>query len=229
MNLAELVASLQPFMNAQGETFIQVIMSDDKTVEQMALDDPLARCVVRNLLCKYLRRGHPTEKETRIALDVIIGEAFQRSRKDADLSIARRLQQEPLALAVLATSKTGDMLKTPADLLVLLRRTAEREGISTDHVKWPKSEDSLGKQLTRLIPLLAAAGVTVKRHDERPRKWSITSLPEAARDRSDIEVTDASPTPTVTCEADDTCQWADEVNQEITNEMLNHLTKEQLQ
>jgi hypothetical protein len=84
--------------------------------------------------------------------------------------------------------KGGTKKPLPA-LLSLLIRTAEREDIDMKKGPWPTNEDALGKQLSSLKPVMAAKGVQLVRHNERPRAWSISPLIEGS-DEGDVEVAD---------------------------------------
>lgn len=54
---------------------------------------------------------------------------------------------------------------------------------------WPANEDALGKQFSPLKPVMAAKGVQLVRHNERPRAWSISPLIEGS-DEGDAEAVD---------------------------------------
>lgn len=192
MDFRQLAQSLEPFMDAAGETHILVQVEGIEQVQEVPIDTPLARSVVKSMLCPILRKGYPTDHETRTALDVIQGLAFHGVRREAKASADYQIARKPLAQAVMAVARTGGTKKGLPKLLATLTRAAQREGIDIRKGPWPANEDALGKQLSALVPILAAKGVALTRHEnERPRTWTIGILPEE-RDGSGGQVTDAN-------------------------------------
>lgn len=192
MDFKQLAQALNPFTDKRGETYIQVAVEGSKRKQQVPIDTPLARSVIRSMLCGFLKRGYPTDHETRIAVEVIVGLAFTRKRHEAKFSADHQIARHPLAQTVLVIARKGGTKKDPASLLGMLTRVALREDIDIKKGPWPTNEIALGKQLAGLRKVLAAKGVRVVRHkNDRPRKWSISPTTEAP-DGRDGEVTHAT-------------------------------------
>jgi hypothetical protein len=154
---------------------------------------PLARDIVKLMLCSVVKRGFPTDSEARAAMDVIRGYAFSRPRRVAETSADYLITKRPLAQAVLAMARKGGTKKPLRDLLAMLNRTALREGIDMNKGPWPVNEDALGKQLSLIMELVNRKGVMLVRNEtERPRTWTIPPLYDGSVE-PDGEVTGATP------------------------------------
>jgi hypothetical protein len=203
MSFLQIAQSLDPFMDKDGDTFIQVQIEGSDRFEQIALDTPLGRKLVRSLLCPLFPKGFATDRETRVALEVIEGVAYLKPRRHSNANVDQEIARKPLARAILAVARRGGTKKEVSQLMAMLYRTAQREGIDIRH-GWPTSEDALGKQLSLLVELMQKKGVSIIRHaTERPRAWSISALLEE-RDAPDAEVTDVSLDPISTNLSPDT-------------------------
>ena len=73
---------------------------------------------------------------------------------------------------------------------------------------WPHSEDSLGKQLSQLAPLLESAGVKVERSRGSKRRWTVHS-PDQASDECDGQVSEPTANQKMASNGSDTCQASD--------------------
>lgn len=192
MSFLHIAQSLDPFIDKDGKTFIQVQIDGTDRFEQIALDTPLGRKLVRSLLCPTFAKGFATDHETRVALEVIEAIAFLKPRRQANANVDQEIARKPLAKAVLGIARRGGTKKEVSQLLAMLHRAAQREGIDIKKGAWPANEDALGKQLSLLIELMLKKGVTITRHaTERPRTWSISALLDGSDER-DGNVADAS-------------------------------------
>jgi len=193
MSFLQVAQSLDPFMDKDGETFIQVQIEGSDRFEQIALDTPLGRKLVRPLLCPLFPKAFATDRETRVALEVIEGVAYRKPRRQSNANVDQEIARKPLAKAVLGIARRGGTKKELSQLLAMLHRTAQRDEIDIKKGAWPANEDALGKQLSLLVELMQKKGVSIIRHaTERPRAWSISALLEE-RDAPDAEVTNVSP------------------------------------
>lgn len=188
MDLHQLVQQFDPFMDQSGEPYIQVSVEGEADIHQIPLDSPLAGSIIRSQLARVVKDGIPTDHQTKAVIEIIRGEAYVRVRRVATCSVDYQIARKPLAEAILAVSRKGGTKKTLPSLLSLFIRTAEREGIDMKKGPWPRTVDALGRQLSQLVPLLAAKGVQLTRHNERPRTWSISPL-IGGSDEIDAEVT----------------------------------------
>jgi hypothetical protein len=177
MNFRELAESLDPFMDPEGDTYLRIQVDDRSEVQEILVDSPMAIAVVKTLLCSILKKGYPTDHETRTALDVIRGVAFQSSRRMADPKADPDFLRQPLARAVISIARKGGVTKELPALLAHLNKAALREGIDTKKGRWPATVDALGKQLSQLVQSLADEGVALLRNEnDRPRTWTIRPI-----------------------------------------------------
>jgi hypothetical protein len=204
MSYLDIAQSLDPFMDNDGETFIQVQIDGTDRCEEIALDTPLGRKLVRSALCPLFSKGFATDHETRVAVEVIEAFAFLKQRRQANANVDQEIARKPLARAVLAIARRGGAKKELSQLLAMLHRTAQRDGIDTKKGSWPANEDALGKQLSLLVELMNQKGVTITRYaTARPRTWLISALLEES-DARDVNVTDANAVPSSTNNVPDT-------------------------
>jgi hypothetical protein len=188
MDLYQLAQKFNPFMDQNGEPFLQVTVEGENEPHQIALDSPMAGSLIRSELTQIVKNGIPTDHQTRTAIEVIRGVAYVRARAIAKYSVEHQISRKPLAQAVLAIARKGGTKKTLPALLAMFIRVAAREGLDMKKGPWPSNEDALGKQLSPLIPILAEKGVQLVRHvNERPRTWSISALVEGS-DENDANV-----------------------------------------
>jgi hypothetical protein len=170
--------SLDPFADPEGDTYIQVQVEGNSKQEVIPVDSPHGMAVLRARLCDVLKKGFPTDHETRVAVDVIKGYAFERKRRQATAAADYLIAQKPLAQAVLAVASSGGTTKNVPRLLATLTNHALRNAIDTRSVSWPRNEDSLGRQLSLLAPLLSRKGVKLTRQRNNERTWTISPLVE---------------------------------------------------
>ncbi len=196
MKMHDMATGLEPFMDDEGETFINVTTNGGAQFEEVALRSDYGRKVVAALLCLVFLKGYATDRELRVALDVIEGVAIGNPRRKANVNADREIARKPLAKAVVAIARRGGTKKDLSRLLAELNRVALRENLDTGRGPWPTSEDALGKQLSGLVDVLLTKGITLIRHpNDRPRTWSISPLFEESGG-SDVQVTDTSPVTT---------------------------------
>lgn len=177
MNFRELAESLDPFMDPEGDTYLRIQVDDRSEAQEILVDSPTAIAVVKTLLCSILKKGYPTDHETRTALDVIRGVAFQSSRQTADPKADPDFLRQPLARAVVSIARKGGVTKELPALLAHLNKAALREGIDIRKGRWPATVDALGKQLSQLVQSLAKEGVALLRNEnDRPRTWTIRPI-----------------------------------------------------
>ena len=205
MDLNQLAQELDPFMDRGGDTYIQVSVEGETAMHQIPLDTPLANSIIRSQLAQIVKSGIPTDHQTRTAVEVVRAEAYIRARGVATGSVDYQISRKPLAQVVLVVARKGGTKKTLTALLALLIRTAEREGIDMKKGNWPSNQDALGKQLSSLVPVMAAKGIQLIRHNERPRTWSISPLIEGSGE-SDDEVSGTNPLGGSGSATDDTSQ-----------------------
>ena len=225
MNFLQLAENLNPFMDQEGETYIEVEVPGIDRPEQIPLDTSLARDIVKAMLCSVVKRGFPTEQETRTAVDIIRGHAFPRPRRVAETSADYLIAKRPLAQAVLAVARKGGTKKPLPAMLATLNRMAQREGIDINKGPWPANEDSLGKQLSQMVALLHRKGVALVRNEtDRPRTWTI-SPPSDGSVEPDGKVTDATSFVTEASVNPVTSQYCS--GSEISDEQIQALMKEE--
>ena len=228
MYLNQLAQKLDPFMDRGEETYIQVSVEGETATHQIPLDSPLARSIICSQLALIVKSGIPTDHQTRTAIEVVRAEAYIRTRGVATCSVDYQISRKPLAQAVLVVAKKGGTKKTLPALLSLLIRTAEREGIDIKKGPWPSNQDALGKQLSVLVPVMAAKGIQLVRHNERPRTWSVSPLIEGSGE-SDDEVTGTNPLGGSGSVTDDTSppskEPAEERSEEsgLSDEQIGHM------
>lgn len=188
MSFRQLAVSLQPFIDPGGEVYITVDIDGQAQAEVIPLDSRQARSIVRSRLCDVIKRGFPTDHETRTALDVLYGYAYEQKRQEAKASLDYLIARKPLAQAVILMAKKGGTQKTPKQLLAAVNNVALTNGIDTKSGPWPTSEDSLGKQLSSLAGLLKRKGVVIEPGRSDERYWTIHCY-SAASDESVGDVT----------------------------------------
>jgi hypothetical protein len=191
MSFKQIAQSLEPFMDPSGDVYVTVEVEGKPSPEIVPLESRQGRAVLRTRLCDYLSKGYATDHEMRSAVEVVYGHAFERERQIADTAWEYLIAQKPLAEAVLAIAGSGGTESTPSQLLAKVNTVASRQGIDTKRGPWPHSEDSLGRQLSQLVPLLASAGIRVDRRRGNQRQWTIHP-PESTSDGCDGEVADTS-------------------------------------
>ena len=86
MSLLDLIQAFNPFMDGEGETYIEVEVEGTDRLGQIPLDTALARDIVKSQLCPLVKSGFPTDRDTRAAMDVLRGHAFTHPRRIAELS-----------------------------------------------------------------------------------------------------------------------------------------------
>jgi hypothetical protein len=86
VDFQQLAQSLEPFMNAAGDTYIRITVDGCDNPQEIPIESPVAENLVRAMLCPLIKRGFPTDHESRVALKVIVGYAFKRPRREAQFS-----------------------------------------------------------------------------------------------------------------------------------------------
>ena len=173
MSFRQLTLSLQPFCDPGGEVYVTVEVAGESTPQVIPLDSKHAKAVVRNRLCDLVKRGFPTEHETRTAIEVLHGYAFEQKRQVAEMPLEHLIGSKPLAKAVVAIAKKGGTQKTPKQLLAAVNSVAMAEHIDTRSPAWPVNEDALGKQMSSLKGLLKRLGVVIETSRGDERHWTI--------------------------------------------------------
>ncbi len=173
MSFRQLALSLQPFCDLGGEVYLTVEVAGESKPQVIPLDSKHAKAVVRNRLCDLVKRGFPTDHETRTAIDVLHGYAFEQKRQVAETSLEHLIGNKPLAQAVWVISKKGGTQKTPKQLLAAVNSVAMTEHIDTRSSAWPVNEDALGKQMSSLKGLLKRLGVMIESSRGDERHWTI--------------------------------------------------------
>lgn len=192
MSFRQLALSLQPFCDPGGDVYVTVEVAGEKKPEVIPLNSRQARAVIRYRLCDLIKRGFPTEYETRAAIEVLHGYAYEQKRQVAATSLDQLLASKPLAHTILVIAKKGGTQKTPKQLLAAVNSVALAERLDTSSPSWPTSEDSLGKQLCSLKELLKRLGVVIESSRTHERNWTIHPYsPE--RDESVEKVSDETP------------------------------------
>jgi hypothetical protein len=197
MKLIDLADSLDPFMDLQGEVFLQILIDGEDAPQQLPLDTPWGQNIVCKKLAEVNSDSRPTDHQVKIATQIIKGVAFEKPRRAANRAVAHLISQRPLAQAVIAIAKAGGARCDATRLLPKLNKMATRERIDTTkgRLPWPRNEDSLGSQLRDIMELVAAIGGRLEYDkDSRPREWVIHPLD--ASDEGAKEVTVLSPHPT---------------------------------
>ena len=208
MSFRLVAQSLDPFMDPSGDVYIAVEVEGKTNPEVVPLESRQAKAVLRARLCDVLTKGYATDHEMRSAVEVIYGLAFERKRKVADTAVEYLIAQKPLAEAILAIARSGGTEATPSHLLAKVNTIASRQRIDTANGPWPHNEDSLGKQLSQLAPLLEAVGVKVERSRGTQRRWTIHS-PELTSDGCDGQVPGTPSNHPGTPHDPDTCHASD--------------------
>ena len=173
MSFRQLALSLQPFCDPGGEVYLTVEVAGESKPQVIPLDSKHAKAVVRNRLCDLVKRGFPTDHETRTAIDVLHGYAFEQKRQVAETSLEHLIGNKPLAQAVVVIAKKGGTQKTPKQLLAAVNSVAMTEHIDTRSSAWPVNEDALGKQMSSLKGLLKRLGVMIESSRGDERHWTI--------------------------------------------------------
>jgi len=194
VSFRQLALSLQPFCDPGGEVYVTVEVAGETTPQVIPLDSKHAKAVVRNRLCDLVKRGFPTDHETRTAIDVLHGYAFEQKRQVAETSLEHLIGNKPLAQAVVVIAKKGGTQKTPKQLLAAVNSVAMTEHIDTRSPAWPVNEDALGKQMSSLKGLLKRIGVVIEPSRGDERHWTIHPyMPES--DEGVGNVSGENPTP----------------------------------
>jgi hypothetical protein len=173
VSFRQLALSLQPFCDPGGEVYVNVEVAGETAPQVIPLNSKHAKAVVRNRLCDLLKRGFPTDHETRTALNVLHGYAFEQKRQVAETSLEHLIGNKPLAQAVVVIAKKGGTQKTPKQLLAAVNSVAMAEQIDTRAPSWPVNEDSLGKQMSSLKGLMKRLGVVIESSRDDERHWTI--------------------------------------------------------
>jgi hypothetical protein len=188
MSFKQVAQSLDPFIDPGGDLFITVQIGGKRKAEAVPMDSRQGKAILRARLCDVLKKGYPTEHETRAAVEVIYGYALELKERTANASVEYLIAQQPLAQAIRILAKKGGTTKTPTKLLAAVNTIAIREAIDTKKGPWPMSPDSLGVQLKKLTELLKKAGVLVSKSRGDDRLWTIQPI-EAKSDGGDGNVT----------------------------------------
>ena len=194
MSFRQLALSLQPFCDPGGEVYVNVEVDGETAPQVIPLNSKHAKAVVRNRLCDILKRGFPTDHETRTAIDVLHGYAFEQKRQVAETSLEHLIGNKPLAQAVVVIAKKGGTQKTPKQLLAAVNSVAMAEQIDTRATSWPVNEDSLGKQMSSLKGLLKRLGVIIESSRDDERHWTIRPY-SSVSDESVVDVSGEIATP----------------------------------
>jgi hypothetical protein len=173
VSFRQLALSLQPFCDPGGEVYLTVEVAGESKPQVIPLDSKHAKAVVRNRLCDLVKRGFPTDHETRTAIDVLHGYAFEQKRQVAETSLEHLIGNKPLAQAVEVIANKGGTQKTPKQLLAAVNSVAMAEHIDTRSPAWPVNEDALGKQMSSLKELLKRLGVFIESSRGDERHWTI--------------------------------------------------------
>ena len=79
--------------------YVTVEVAGETTPQVIPLDSKHAKAVVRNRLCDLVKRGFPTDHETRTAIDVLHGYAFEQKRQVPETSLEHLIGAKPPAHA----------------------------------------------------------------------------------------------------------------------------------
>ena len=219
MTFIQIAQSLDPFLDLAGDAYVRIVVDGKPEPQVVPLESRQGMAVLRARLCDVLKKGYPTDHETRSAVEVVYGYAFERDREVAVAAVEYLIAQKPLAEAVLAIAHSGGTEATPSRLLAKVNTVATRQGIDTQKGPWPHSEDSLGRQLSQLVPLLESAGVGLRRVRGNERRWIIPPI-ELERDEGDGQATSTSGVPSMTSDEPDTNRAQSEATSSIETQIF---------